>query len=145
MIRARSIHDGPTHHARVGVLGAVAERGRERGRAALVVVRVLAVVDGRVDGYGPHGRRVAVAVAVVVRAAVAARPHVDVAQAAAALVHAAHDGAHGGVARPVHRLAVVRRAPRRAVDVDQVRLVAHRVGLDQVRHVRLVQHADTFH
>ena len=30
------------------------------------------------------------------------------------------------------------------VDVDEVGLVAHGVGLDQVRHVRLVQHTDTF-
>lgn len=105
-------------------------------------MRILAVVDGRVDRYGPHGRCVAVAVAVVIRAAVAARPHVDAAEPAAALVHSPHDGSHGGVARPVHRFPVVRGAPRCAVDVDQMRLVTHRVGLNQVRHVRLVQHAD---
>lgn len=42
-------------------------------------------IDGRVDGDGPHGGRVAVAVAVVVLAAVAAGPHVDVAETLAAL------------------------------------------------------------
>ena len=31
------------------------------------------------------------------------------------------------------------------VDVDEVGLVAHAVGLDQVGHVRLVQHADSRH
>lgn len=65
--------------ASVGVLGAVAERGRQRRRAAFVVVRVLAVVDGAVDAYRPHAGGVTVAVAVVVFAAVAARPHVNVA------------------------------------------------------------------
>ncbi len=59
------------------------------------------------------------------------------------LVHTTHDGPHGGVARSIHSLAVVGRAPRCAVDVDLVRLVAHRVGLDQICHVRLVQHAQS--
>ncbi len=71
--------------ARVGVLGAVGEGGGQGGGAALVVVRVLASVDGRVDGDGPHGGGVAVAVAVVVLAAVARGPNVDVAQAVATL------------------------------------------------------------
>jgi hypothetical protein len=48
-------------------------------------VGVLAVVDGRVDRDGPHGRRVAVAVAVVVLAAVAARPDVYVAEPSSSL------------------------------------------------------------
>jgi hypothetical protein len=48
-------------------------------------VGVLAVVDGRVNRDGPHGGCVAVAIAVVVLAAVAARPHVDVAQSVATL------------------------------------------------------------
>jgi len=42
-------------NARVGVLGSVAECGRQRGAAALVVVGVLAVVNGTVNGNGPHG------------------------------------------------------------------------------------------
>lgn len=45
---------------------------------------VLTVVDGRIDADGPHGRGVAVAVAVVVGAAVTAGPDVDVAQTAPA-------------------------------------------------------------
>ena len=47
---------------------------------------VLAVVDGRIDGNGPHGGGVAVAVAVVVLAAVSRRPHIDAAQAVATLL-----------------------------------------------------------
>ena len=74
-----------THDARVGVLGPVAEGGGQGGGAGLVVVSVLAGVDGRVDGDGPHGGGVAVAVAVVVLAAVTRGPHVDVAKAVAAL------------------------------------------------------------
>ncbi len=75
-----------TYHARVRVLGAVGERRGQGGGAALVVVRVLAGVDGGVDGDRPHGGRVAVAVAVVVLAAVAGGPDIDVAEAVAALV-----------------------------------------------------------
>lgn len=75
-----------THNASLGVpLAAVAEGGGQRGGAALVVQRRAAVVDGRVDGDGPHAGGVAVAVAVVVASAIARRPHVDAAFAAAAL------------------------------------------------------------
>lgn len=75
-----------THNAGLGVpLPAVAEGGRQRGGAALVVQGRASVVDGRVDGDGPHAGGVAVAVAVVVAAAVSRRPHVDAAFASAAL------------------------------------------------------------
>lgn len=75
-----------THNAGLGVpLAAVAEGGRQRGGAALVVQGRASVVDGRVDGDGPHAGGVAVAVAVVVAAAVSRRPHVDAAFASAAL------------------------------------------------------------
>jgi len=72
-------------NARVGVLGSVAERGGQRGAAALVVVGVLAVVDGAVNGNGPHGGGVAVAVAVVLLAAVAGGPNIDVPEAISTL------------------------------------------------------------
>lgn len=75
-----------THNAGLGVpLAAVAEGGGQGGGAALVVQRRAPVVDGRVDGDGPHAGGVAVAVAVVVAAAVPRRPHVDAAFAPAAL------------------------------------------------------------
>lgn len=75
-----------THNASLGVpLAAVAEGGRQSGGAALVVQGRASIVDGRVDGDGPHAGGVAVAVAVVVTAAVSRRPHVDAAFASAAL------------------------------------------------------------
>ena len=75
-----------TDHSGVLVAAlAVAERGGERRRAALVVAGRLAVVGGRVDRNGPHAGRVAVTVAVVVVPAVARRPHVDGAETATAL------------------------------------------------------------
>lgn len=58
------------------------------------------------------------------------------------LIHTLHDGTHGGIARPVHSLAVVGGTPRGAVDVNLVRLMAHGVGFDEVRHVGLIQHAN---
>ena len=75
-----------THHAGLRVpLAPIAEGGGQRGGAALVVECGPAVVDGRVDGDGPHARCVAVAVAVIVAAAVARGPHVDAAFAPASL------------------------------------------------------------
>ena len=44
----------------VGVPRPVAEGGGQSGAAALVVVRVLARVDGRVDTDSPHARSVSV-------------------------------------------------------------------------------------
>lgn len=57
------------------------------------------------------------------------------------LIHTLHDGTHGGIAWPVHSLAVVGGTPRGAVDVNLMRLMAHGVGFDEVRHVGLIQHA----
>lgn len=75
-----------THNASLGVpLATIAEGGRQRGGAALVVQGRASVVDGRVDGDGPHAGSVAVAVAVVVAAAVSRCPHVYAAFASAAL------------------------------------------------------------
>ena len=61
------------------------------------------------------------------------------------LVDAFDDGTHGGIAGPVHRLPVVGRTPTGAVDVDEIGFVAHAVGLDQVCHVGLIQHANACH
>lgn len=75
-----------THHAGLGVpLPAIAEGGGQGGGAALVVQGGPAVVDGRVDGDGPHAGGVAVTVAVVVAATVPGGPHVDAAFASSAL------------------------------------------------------------
>lgn len=72
-------------HASVGILGPVAERGGQRGAAALVVVGILSVVDGAVNGNSPHRSRIAVAVAIVLLAAIPRCPHIDVAESIAAL------------------------------------------------------------
>ncbi len=61
------------------------------------------------------------------------------------LVDAPYDGPHGGVPWPVHGPPVVGGSPGGRVDVDEVGLVAHGVGLDEVRHVGLVQHPDSRH
>lgn len=74
-----------THHSGVGILGTVAERRRQRGGAALVVVGILAVVDGAVYADGPHAGRVTIAVAVVIFAAVAAGPNVNISQSVSTL------------------------------------------------------------
>lgn len=49
-------------------------------------MRIFAVVDCRVDRYGPHARRVSVAIAVIVLAAVTGGPDIDVAEATATLL-----------------------------------------------------------
>lgn len=77
---------GCTYHSGLRVpFPPVAEGGGQGGGAALVVQGRPAVVDGRVDGDGPHAGGVAIAVAVVVAAAVPRGPHVDAAFAPAAL------------------------------------------------------------
>ena len=59
------------------------------------------------------------------------------------LVDASDDGSHRRVSGPIDGFSVVRRSPRGTVDVDQIRLVTHTIGLDEVGHVRLIQHANT--
>lgn len=87
---------GHTHHASLGVpLPAVAEGGGQGGGAALVVQGRPAVVDGRVDGDGPHAGGVAITVAVVVAATVPGGPHIDAAFAASALGEASGDRERG--------------------------------------------------
>ncbi len=61
------------------------------------------------------------------------------------LIDAPDNGPHGGISRSVHRLAVISGTPAGAVDVNQIRLVAHGVGLNQVGHVGLVEHANAGH
>lgn len=94
MLKVRALEH--THNAGLRVpLASVAEGGRQRGGAALVVQGGAPVVDGRVDGDGPHARGVAVAVAVVVAAAVSRCPHVDATFSSAPLKHHHCDEAKG--------------------------------------------------
>ena len=60
------------------------------------------------------------------------------------LIHSPDDGLHGSIARPIHSLAIISGPPWGAVDVYEVGLMAHAVGLNEVRHVGLVQHADSW-
>lgn len=77
---------GNTHHASLGVpLSAVAEGGCQGGGAALVIQGSPAVVDGRVNGDGPHAGGIAVTVAVIVTAPVPRGPHIDAPFATSAL------------------------------------------------------------
>ena len=85
-IRTAESHARATHHSgSLAVSSSVAEGAGESARAALVVQRRLAVVHRRIHRYRPHGGGVAVAVAVVVGAAVARRPHVNRPEPVAAL------------------------------------------------------------
>ena len=43
-------------------------------------------VDGRVDGNGPHGGRIAIAVAIIVLTSITGSPDIDVAQTMTALI-----------------------------------------------------------
>ncbi|KAL0595567.1 hypothetical protein AAY473_035758 [Plecturocebus cupreus] len=73
------------HHVGQAGFKLLTSGGSQGGRAALIVQGGPAVVDGRVDGDGPHAGGVAVTVAVIVAATVPRGPHVDAAFAAAAL------------------------------------------------------------
>ena len=77
---------GYTHHSGLRIsLSSIAKGGGQGGGAALIVQGCPAVVDGRVDGDGPHARGIAITIAVVVAAAIPRGPHIDAAFAASAL------------------------------------------------------------
>lgn len=86
---------GLTHHSGLGVaLSAIAEGGGQGGGATLVIQGRPTVVDGWVDGDGPHAGGIAIAVAVIVAAAVPGGPYVDAAFAASALGEDKRDAAN---------------------------------------------------
>jgi hypothetical protein len=57
----------------------------------LVIVGILAIVDGRIDGDCPHAGRISITVAIVVLAAIAAGPDENGSQPVSALIHAFHN------------------------------------------------------
>ena len=59
------------------------------------------------------------------------------------LIDSSDDSSHSGVSWPINSTAIIGRTPRGRVNVNQIRLVTHRVGFNQVSHVGLVQHANT--
>uniref|UniRef100_A0A915KKR9 Uncharacterized protein n=1 Tax=Romanomermis culicivorax TaxID=13658 RepID=A0A915KKR9_ROMCU len=60
------------------IFASIAERRSQCRTAAFVVVGVFAVVDGRIDGNGPHTGGVTVAIAIVIFAPVARSPDENV-------------------------------------------------------------------
>lgn len=60
------------------------------------------------------------------------------------IVHSINNGSHCQIPWPVNSFPIVSRAPRSAVDVNNVRHVAHGIGLDQVCHEWLVKHAKSW-
>lgn len=61
-----------THNTSLWVpLAPVAECGCQCGRAALIVQGSAPVIDGRVDGDGPHAGGITIAVAVVIATTIA--------------------------------------------------------------------------
>lgn len=77
-----------TYHPRVGVLGAIAKGGSKGAGTALVVMGILAVVDGAVDTDGPHTRGVSVTITIVLLSAIPGRPDVNITQSVSALMGA---------------------------------------------------------
>lgn len=75
-----------TYHPRVRILGTVAKGGSQGAGAALVVMRILTVVDGTIDTDGPHTRGVSVTITIILLSAVPGRPDVNIAQSVSALV-----------------------------------------------------------
>lgn len=75
-----------SHHSSVGIFGTITESGSKRAGTALVVVRVLSIINGTVDGYCPHRCSVAITVAIVFFTTVTGSPHINVSQTIPALL-----------------------------------------------------------
>jgi len=115
-------------------------------------VRILAIINGAVNGNGPHGGGITIAVAIILLTAIARCPDIDVAQTIATLrvarkyeinepedsdfssakvkalsylIDTLDNGTHGRIARPIDRLAIIGGTPRGAVYMDFVRLMPH--------------------
>ena len=126
-----------------GVAASVRE-GRGDGRGtAFIVVGIFAVIDGGVDGDGPHGCGVSIAVAVIVFATVTAGPDKDGAEPIAALIDALDDGAHGGISRSIDGFAIIGGSPGGGVNVDEIGFMSHGVGFNEIGHVGLIEHPNS--
>lgn len=75
----------PTYHASIWVFCAIGESRSQCGRAALIIVSILAGVDGGIDRNCPHGSGISIAIAVIIFASVTTSPHIDVAKPFSAL------------------------------------------------------------
>lgn len=74
-----------THDSGMRIFRAVGESRGEGGRAALIVVGIFTVIDRRVYAHGPHGGRIAVAIAIVLLTSIARSPDVDVSKSVTTL------------------------------------------------------------
>lgn len=61
------------------------------------------------------------------------------------LVHTLHDGPHRRISWSINCFAIIGWPPWCAINVNLIWLMAHWVGLNEIGHVRLVQHADSCH
>ena len=61
------------------------------------------------------------------------------------LIDSSHNSSHGGIPRSINRFTIVSWSPASTVDVNQIWLMSHRIRLNQIGHVGLVQHSDTGH
>ena len=61
------------------------------------------------------------------------------------LIDTPNNGSHGSIPRSIHRFSIIGRTPTGTINVYQIRFMSHRIGFDQIRHVRLVQHSDSGH
>ena len=125
------------------VSASVGESGSQGGGARLIVMSVLTVVDGGVDGDGPHGSGISITVAVVVFSSVTRGPDEDGSQTVSSFIDSLDDSSHRCISGTVDGLSVIGRTPGSGVDMDQVGFVSHGVGLDEISHVWLVEHSDS--
>lgn len=128
------------YHSGVWILGAITECAGQCGTAAFIVMCILSIIDGTVDRDCPHGRSISITIAVILFTAITRCPDVNVPQTIAALVDSLHNCPHGCITWPINGLAIIGRSPWSAVNVDLVWLMSHRIRLNQVGHVGLIQH-----
>lgn len=96
---------------------------RQRGAALLGIPWNVAVLGGAGDRQRPDRVCVSITVAIVLFAStIARRPNENASFSAATLRHAIDESLRRHLARAVDRFAVVIRSPRRAVDVNVLRL-----------------------
>ena len=72
-------------HSRIRVFGAIWESWCQSWGTTFVVMGVFTSVDCRIDGNGPHGSGITVAIAIVVFSAISGGPYVNVTKAFASL------------------------------------------------------------
>ncbi|KAF1751054.1 hypothetical protein GCK72_017606 [Caenorhabditis remanei] len=80
---------------------------------------------------------------VIILSSVSTCPNEDGSKSVTSLVDTFHDCSHCGVTWSINSLSIISWTPGGRVDVDLVWLVSHRVGFNEIGHVRLVKHPDS--